>query len=128
MMNRRKFLLSAFSLTLSIPFLFKNSKKAKAEEKLKMDISEMKEGEVKSGNLEGKTIYIKKKSADDYIVLIGHCPHQGCVVSVNNTGGWECPCHHAKFDERGKVLQGPAKEDLTLLPYKIKGNEIEIIK
>lgn len=41
------------------------------------------------------------------------CTHLGCKLNWNNPErSWDCPCHGSRFDERGKVLHGPAVEDL----------------
>ena len=42
------------------------------------------------------------------------CSHMGCALSWNaETGSWDCPCHGSRFDEDGKLLDNPAKEDLS---------------
>ncbi len=44
------------------------------------------------------------------------CPHLGGVVSWNNVEkSWDCPCHGSRFDCHGKVLEGPAVQDLKRL-------------
>ncbi len=42
------------------------------------------------------------------------CPHLGCVVGWNKSQDiWECPCHGSRFDRFGKVVNGPAVDDLA---------------
>lgn len=45
------------------------------------------------------------------------CTHLGCTLSFDESAGQlVCPCHHSRFDIKGKRLAGPAKRDLTIYP------------
>jgi glycine/D-amino acid oxidase-like deaminating enzyme/nitrite reductase/ring-hydroxylating ferredoxin subunit len=42
------------------------------------------------------------------------CQHLGCVVSWNSTEkSWDCPCHGARYDALGRVINGPANSNLV---------------
>lgn len=46
------------------------------------------------------------------------CTHAGCTVGkyLSTTGSMRCPCHGSRYDIRGRVLQGPAQDDLKAHP------------
>lgn len=42
------------------------------------------------------------------------CPHLGGIVCWNHAEKtWDCPAHGSHFDRLGKVLHGPANQDLS---------------
>jgi quinol---cytochrome c reductase iron-sulfur subunit, bacillus type len=59
--------------------------------------------------------FILRKSEDpnDLLILNSRCTHLGCTVNWSeNDQVYLCPCHDAKFDQQGKVLDGPPPRPL----------------
>jgi len=45
------------------------------------------------------------------------CPHLGCALHWNKAErSWDCSCHGSRFDERGRVLNNPATDDMKHPP------------
>ena len=62
----------------------------------------------------------------EYLVLDLACPHRGCQVGYRNEANepFACPCHRSNFDASGRVLGGPARENLSVPPYDISGTVV----
>ncbi|MEK6324183.1 MAG: FAD-dependent oxidoreductase [Acidobacteriota bacterium] len=44
------------------------------------------------------------------------CPHLWCIVSWNTSEKtWDCPCHGSRYDQYGRVINGPANSDLAIV-------------
>lgn len=42
-----------------------------------------------------------------------YCAHLGCELKFNKTTNeWECPCHGSRFEENGKLIDGPSTKNL----------------
>jgi ubiquinol-cytochrome c reductase iron-sulfur subunit len=66
----------------------------------------------------------------DLIVVIGICPHLGCVPLPNagDFDGFFCPCHGSHYDVSGRIRLGPAPLNLEVPPYKFtEGTEIIVL-
>ncbi|MEX0680991.1 MAG: Rieske (2Fe-2S) protein [Balneolales bacterium] len=56
-------------------------------------------------------IYLGKHTDGTYSALSLECTHRQCTV--NPTGKtFTCPCHGSRYDQEGRILEGPARRDL----------------
>lgn len=74
---------------------------------------------------EGLT-YLKKqrvfliRKGRSFQALSAVCTHLGCSLNRSASGrGYRCPCHGSRFDEKGKVLNGPAPRSLPWLAVEL---------
>jgi Rieske Fe-S protein len=54
-----------------------------------------------------------------YYAVSAICPHLGCTVSAQESGGYFCPCHGSRFKPSGAVVGGPAPGPLIHLELSI---------
>ena len=55
--------------------------------------------------------------ADKAWAVSRKCTHLGCKLNFHEIGNYlECPCHESRFTPAGELLNGPAKEHLTVFP------------
>ena len=116
------------------------------------DISKLEPGQLVIVKWRGKPIFIRKRSQDEidrenavpmahlrdqetdeercinpeFIVVIGICPHLGCVplCDQGEYNGWFCPCHGSHYDLSGRIRKGPAPLNLEVPPYKYIQDEV----
>lgn len=62
---------------------------------------------------------------DAWIVVVGICPHLGCVPQGQKEGerrgkygGWFCACHGTQYDTSGRLIEGPGPKNLVVPPYR----------
>jgi len=67
-------------------------------------------------NQKGKQIAFYRDKTGKINAISAVCTHMGCTVGWNSEDkSWDCPCHGSRFDKTGKVINGPAVEDLPKL-------------
>src|SRR5512141_231000 len=61
----------------------------------------------------GGYVIRKSNNPKDMVILNSRCTHLGCTVNwKEEANAFLCPCHDAKFDIAGKVLDGPPPRPL----------------
>ena len=56
------------------------------------------------------------RTAEGFYAVSSLCPHLGCVLRwLDSERRFHCPCHGSQFEVSGRVLNGPAREDLEAL-------------
>ena len=63
---------------------------------------------------EGEKVGAYKNEKGEVFLVSAICPHLGCELGWNpQEKSWDCPCHGSRFDYRGRILDGPAQENLS---------------
>jgi Rieske Fe-S protein len=64
---------------------------------------------------QGEGIMVTRATATSITAVSETCTHAACMVNMYNptTQRFSCPCHGSEFDVTGRVLQGPARINLT---------------
>ena len=92
------------------------------------ETSEVEEGELIAIEVEGEPICLTKYEGTVY-AFTDNCTHISGPLNEGELNGYvlECPWHFAQFDIRtGKVLRGPARQDLYMHDVKIEQDAIYI--
>ena len=64
-------------------------------------------------DLGGRRLAVYKAEDGTITALSPRCQHMGCNVDWNDADRtWDCPCHGSRYDREGRVIKGPAKQDL----------------
>ncbi len=87
----------------------------------KIKLSDIKAGDAKVVELDKDKYGAYRDEANSLHVVSATCTHLGCTIRWNNDEkSWDCPCHGSRFSYEGKVLNGPAKQDLIYYKEEIK--------
>jgi len=62
---------------------------------------------------DGEVLGVYRDDTGDLHAVDAVCPHLGCLVQWNDgERTWDCPCHGSRFEFDGRVINGPANENL----------------
>lgn len=85
-------------------------------------------GGFKTFNVNSTPIIVFRTGQTTFKALSMVCTHQGCTTNwINSSQQFQCPCHGSKFDKDGKVIQGPATQNLTTFRTEYKSDTNEVI-
>jgi Rieske Fe-S protein len=77
-----------------------------------------------------RRVFVRREAGDEFHVLSSICPHAGCEIEHRETTDgddsqppFECPCHGARFDAQGNVLEGPAAPPMDRLEASVQEHE-----
>lgn len=99
-------------------FLWPKRKETKGEKILIAGkAGDFKAGEVRYFRKE--RVYVQRLE-EGFIAFSAVCTHLRCIVNWNEVKKiFECPCHGAKFNRNGEVLEGPPPRPLDLLKLQV---------
>ncbi len=63
--------------------------------------------------------YFVIRQGGKLFVLSSICTHRHCVVGAETDHSFHCKCHGSDFDPNGKVTDGPATQNLPVLPSSV---------
>jgi len=64
--------------------------------------------------MEGRKVGVYKDEDGAVYTVDIRCRHLGCQLEWNgDEKSWDCPCHGSRYDCHGRLISGPAQEDLT---------------
>jgi glycine/D-amino acid oxidase-like deaminating enzyme/nitrite reductase/ring-hydroxylating ferredoxin subunit len=82
---------------------------------------EVKKEEGKIVEVNGEKYGAYRDDSGNLHIVTAICPHMKCVVKWNNDeDSWDCPCHGSRFTIDGKVVNGPANENLQYFHYPLE--------
>lgn len=90
--------------------------------------SELQEGKLLSVEVDSELVCLAKVEGCIY-AFTDNCTHISGPLNEGNLEGYvlTCPWHAARFDVRtGKVLRGPARQDVLTYPVKVENDTIYI--
>lgn len=67
--------------------------------------------------------WLVRRSTDGVEAWSATCPHLGCAIE-QAAGGFACPCHRSRFDERGRRIDGPSPRGMDRLETRVVRGDV----
>ncbi len=112
------------------PIIIKNRTDHEIKQSRVTNINDLKDIMARNSNLAPYALAFDRnrcidKFSANWIVLIATCTHLGCLPE-NYINGWYCSCHGSRYDNVGRIIDGPASYNLQI-PLCIKKSNFIII-
>ncbi len=92
------------------------------------ELSDLEDGDLMAVEVDGEPVCLARVDGTIY-AFTDNCTHIGGPLNEGELDDYvlTCPWHGAQFDVRtGKVLRGPARQDILTYPVKVEGESILI--
>ncbi len=81
-------------------------------------LKRMKPGTGKVVEIDNRKVAAYRDENGEIHALNPVCTHAACIVNWNGEErSWDCPCHGARYDIEGRVLNGPAQRNLGKIEF-----------
>jgi len=116
------------------PIVIRNRTPQEIEQARATSIEALKDQQARNANLEAGSLATDAARCggpghENWLIMVNLCTHLGCVPigGTKENPGWFCPCHGSTYDTAGRVLSGPAGQNMAIPPYQfISDNLIRI--
>ena len=105
------------------PVFVRNRTKAEIEAADKVDVKTLPDDLARNDGIAATALATDenriKKGHENWLILVGICTHLGCIPAFTEGSftGFLCPCHGSEYDTTGRVVRGPAPDNLAVPPY-----------
>jgi quinol---cytochrome c reductase iron-sulfur subunit, bacillus type len=69
-------------------------------------------------------VWLRRSADGSILALSATCPHLGCGIGQDASGGFACPCHDSRFGPDGAHQKGPSPRDMDPLPVKVEEGRV----
>lgn len=101
-------------------------KSMKPRETMELSLDDLPEGGARWGERMGQQIVVIRIGGK-IRAFNGACTHLGCIVQWEAaTRTFTCPCHGARFNDKGEPVEGPINTPLRRVEFKVKDGVLMI--
>jgi len=115
---------SFISLWRGQPIIIRNRTSQEIEQARARPIETLKDKQARNANLEADRLATDDARCagpgrENWLIMVNLCTHLGCIpiIGTKSNPGWFCPCHGSTYDTAGRVLTGPAGQNMAIPPY-----------